>query len=108
MNPPDAELYERVEEMKVEIHRLKTEGLNADQEDKTDWEDYIDTIAGSRRIAELEKEIAQIENPKPEVYTTLEEILQDIISALNGKGGANISQRETRTINSCRNVHTTR
>ena len=73
-----------------DIERIRKEGINADQEDKSPYEDYIDAIASNRIISEYEAQ-----NPPsllqdiwmgsigPEkypdgIYNSLEEILEDM------------------------------
>lgn len=48
------EVVER-EYTKEEIDKIRKEGINTDQEDKTDWEEYMDTIAAKRIIEEWDK-----------------------------------------------------
>lgn len=50
--------YDQIQQYTAEdIERIRQRGINSDQEDKTDWEEYIDAIASKRIIDEYDKNV---------------------------------------------------
>lgn len=77
------EVYKKSLEMQLE--RIKKEGINADQEDKSPAEEYADAIVEKQMIEEIEGKLKALEQP----VTTISEYGKQLLIA--GKGLSSVS-----------------
>ncbi len=100
---------ERLQEIRKELKRLREEGINADQENKTEWEEYVDAKTENTMISELEKEYDKLTKPieeNKEVYNNLEELLQELRETVVtiSKDGSSYSRRVDYVIKKLQNT----